>query len=303
MSSFKSLILNWAKMIKIEHTLFSLPFVVVAALLAIDYEQRLNPTFKPELTVFIWIFLCLVGARSSGMTLNRIIDANIDALNPRTKDREIPAGKISKKSSWIFSIFGVVILTASAFQLPRICQLLLPIPIIWIWVYPYLKRLTWLCHLFLGTTLGGAALGAWLAISGSFNHIAPLYLFFAVSFWVAAFDIVYAIADIDFDRSIKLNSIPAKFGKEQALRIVKVFHFLSVLLLYLVGESLSLNLIYKLGVFIFLIGLLYEQHLAKKEKLEAAFFTVNSWLGIIFMIFVFWDCCRTPISATVPFTN
>ena len=153
--------------------------------------------------------------------------------------REIPAGKITKKESTYFSIAGILLLIISAFQLPKICQLLLPIPIIWIWAYPYLKRFTWICHFFLGTTLGGAALGAWIAISGSFNHIAPFYLFFAISFWVAAFDIIYAIGDLDFDRKKNLNSIPAKFGKENSLRIVKFFHFLTVLLLYLFGESLA----------------------------------------------------------------
>lgn len=279
----------WTKMIKLEHTLFSLPFVIISALLSVRYEQSLNPEFKPSLIVFLWIFLCLLGARSAGMTLNRIIDAGLDSLNPRTKDREIPAGKISVSSSWIFSLLGILLLIFSAFQLPRLCQILLPIPIIWVCLYPYLKRFTWFCHLFLGTTLGGAALGAWIAISGSFNHIAPFYLFFAIAFWVAAFDIVYAIADIEFDRERKLNSIPVKFGKENSLRLVKAFHFITVLLLYLMGESLGLGMIYKLGLLCFLGGLIYEQHLAKQEKLELAFFTVNSWLGVGLMVAVFLE--------------
>lgn len=281
--------ISWAKMIKLEHTLFSLPFVIVSAVLAVHYEQILDTKFSPDLMVFLWIFLCLLGARSAGMTLNRIIDAAIDAMNPRTQQREIPAGRVSIKSSYFFSVLGILILIFSAFQLPRICQILLPIPIIWIWLYPYLKRLTWLCHLFLGTTLGGAALGAWIAVAGTFNHIAPFYLFFAVTFWVAAFDIVYAIADIDFDRAVKLNSIPAKFGKEKALMVVKLFHFICILLLYFMGESLGLGLIYRIAVLLFLIGLLYEQHLAKQEKLKLAFFTVNSWLAVVFMVLVVVD--------------
>ena len=139
---------TWAKMIKLEHTLFSLPFVIINAFLAFKYESRLDTEFNLNLWVFFWILMCLIGARSAGMTLNRIIDAKIDSLNPRTKDREIPSGKISFTSSWIFSALGIILLTYSAFQLPRLCQLLLPIPIIWLWIYPYLKRFTWFCHFF-----------------------------------------------------------------------------------------------------------------------------------------------------------
>ena len=276
-------------MIKLEHTLFSLPFVLLSALCSLSYMQSTAEEFTFDYIVFLWIFLCVLGARSAGMTLNRIIDASIDKLNPRTQDRAIPSGKLSKQESWYFSVAGILLLIFSAFQLPRICQLLLPIPILWVWAYPYLKRFTWFCHFFLGTTLAGAALGAWIAISGSFNHIAPLYLFIAISLWVAAFDIIYAINDLEFDRSKQLNSIPACFGKDTTLKIVRVLHLFVVLSLYLFGESLALGLFYKLGLLIFLLGLVYEQHLATKDKLEAAFFTVNSWLGVIFLIFTVLD--------------
>lgn len=276
-------------MIKFEHTLFSIPFVLISALMSLRYMQSSSEHFSFNGIIFIWIILCLFSARSAGMTLNRIIDASIDKLNPRTAKREIPAGKISKKESWYFSVAGILLLIFSAFQLPKICQLLLPVPIIWIWAYPYLKRFTWFCHFFLGTTLGGAALGSWIAVSGSFNHIAPFYLFFAITFWVGAFDIIYAISDLEFDREKNLNSVPAKFGKENSLRIVKFLHFLTILLLYLFGESLTLGLFYKIGLLVFFAGLVYEQILAKKDKLEAAFFTVNSWLGIILLIFFLAD--------------
>lgn len=289
MQNFIKTLVVWSRMIKLEHTLFSLPFVLVNAFLAFKYETSLNSDFKLDYWVFIWILLCLIGARSAGMTLNRIIDAKIDSLNPRTQDREIPSGKISLTSSWTFSFLGILILIYSAFQLPRLCQFLLPIPIIWLWIYPYLKRFTYLCHFFLGTTLGGAALGAWIAVTGTFNHVAPIYYFIAVTLWVAAFDIIYAIADLDFDKKMNLNSIPAKYGKEKALQLVRFLHIFTILFLYLAGESLHLGFIYKLTVFIFLSGLVYEQILAKKEKLEAAFFTVNSYLGIIFMLGVFLD--------------
>ncbi|MCH2227434.1 MAG: putative 4-hydroxybenzoate polyprenyltransferase [Candidatus Caenarcaniphilales bacterium] len=288
-NKFFSLFNTWAKMIKLEHTLFSLPFVLISATMSLKYMQNSSENFSFNWIVFLWIILCLFGARSAGMTLNRIIDASIDKLNPRTANREIPAGKISKQESWYFSLAGILVLIFSAFQLPKICQILLPIPIIWVWAYPYLKRFTWFCHFFLGTTLGGATLGAWIAVSGAFNHIAPFYLFFAISFWVGAFDIIYAIGDLDFDREKNLNSIPAKFGKENSLRIVKFLHFLTVLLLYLFGESLSLGLFYKIGLIVFLAGLVYEQKLAAKDKLEAAFFTVNSWLGIILLLFLILD--------------
>jgi len=273
---------TWSEMIKLEHTLFSLPFVIASALLAIYYKNFQDYS----LISLLWIGLCLLGARSLGMTLNRIYDAEIDAKNPRTKEREIPAGKISKTQAWIFALVSLVILVYSAFQLPRLCQLLLPIALIWLFSYSWMKRVTWLCHLILGTTLGGATLGAWIAITGDLTTLAPIYLALAVSFWVAGFDIYYSTQDMEFDLSQKLNSIPARFGKEAAIKIARFSHLLTPVFLYLAGEELGLGLIYKLGIFVVIVALYYEQKLVHEDKIEAAFFLVNSWISVVICSFV-----------------
>lgn len=269
-------------MIKLEHTLFSLPFVISSALLAIYYLGFQNY----QLINFLWISICLLGARSLGMTLNRIFDADIDAKNPRTQDREIPAGKISKTQAWIFAIISLVLLLYGAFQLPQICQILLPIALTWLFAYSWLKRLTWFCHFFLGTTLGGATLGGWIAVTGNLDTWAPAYLAIAVSFWVAGFDIFYASQDSEFDKKEKLHSVPAKFGKAKAFMIAKFCHALTPIFLYLCGEALGLGLYYKLGIVLVIAALFYEQNLVKEGKIEAAFFQVNTWISVLIMIAV-----------------
>lgn len=311
-------------MIKIEHTLFSLPFVLSAAVLAVCSlgMQNYNPlaevsslddlvsTFNSAMSgkanidfravffnglqeldplVFLWIFLCLLGARSAGMTLNRIIDAKIDAQNPRTSDREIPQGKISYAQAWLFTVISILVLVFAAFQLPRLCQILLPIPIIWVWAYPYLKRFTWFCHFFLGTTLAGATLGGWIAITGTLESLCPVFLSLAVMFWVSGFDIIYATQDFEFDREHQVKSIPAQFGVTNALKIARFMHFLTPLFLYLAGEAMGLGLIYKLGVVVTIGALFYEQKLVKENKIEKAFFTVNSWISVVIFLFVLLD--------------
>lgn len=268
-------------MIKIEHTLFSLPFVISSALLAIHYQ---GAQWRPM--VFVWIALCLFGARSAGMTLNRIFDADIDKLNPRTKDREIPSGVINKTNAWIFVIASLVVLLYSAWQLPLLCLKLLPIALIWLFAYSWMKRISWLCHFVLGTTLGGATLGAWIAVTGNLDTWAPVYLALAVSFWVAGFDIFYSLQDAEFDLSQKLHSIPAKFGKSKAIKIARFVHLLTPLCLYLCGQELDLGFWFKLGIVLTLAALYYEQKLVSENKIEQAFFTVNSWISVLIMVTV-----------------
>ncbi len=271
-------------MIKLEHTLFSLPFVLSSALLAIYYKH-----WVWEPMTFVWIILCLVGARSAGMTLNRIFDADIDAKNPRTQTREIPAGKISKTQAWIFAVASLALLIYSAFQLPRLCQILLPIALVWLLAYSWLKRVTWLCHLFLGMTLGGATLGGWIAVTGAVDNLAPIYLSLAVTFWVCGFDIFYATQDEEFDLREKLHSIPARFGNATAIKIARFSHLLTPIFLYLAGEELGLGLWYKLGILFTIAALYYEQKLVKENKVEAAFFTINSWISVVIFLFVVID--------------
>ncbi len=290
-------------MIKIEHTLFALPFTLSAAVLAIDYLNNQNALLlaaNPEATitkfnpiVFLWIVLCMLGARSAGMTLNRIIDAEVDAANPRTADREIPKGKISKAQAWLFTFISFSFLIYATFQLPKLCQYLLPIPVIWVWVYPYLKRFTWFCHFFLGTTLAGAALGGWIAITGTLDTLAPVFFSFAVLSWVAGFDIIYACQDYEHDIKAGIKSVPARFGLKGALQISRFLHFLSPVFLYFTAEALNLGLVFKIGVLLTIAALFYEQKLVKAalkennmQKIDKAFFEVNSWISVLILFFV-----------------
>jgi 4-hydroxybenzoate polyprenyltransferase len=280
---------TWSKMIKVEHTLFSLPFVITSALLAIHYMQGLNDNFQVPWLTFWWIFVCLFGGRSAGMTLNRIIDSKIDAENPRTAGRAIPSGKLDVFTSYVLAAISIGLLILGAFKLPVICRILLPIAILWIWSYSYLKRFTWFCHVFLGATLGMATIGSWLAVTGSLNHAAPVYLGLAVLFWVAAFDIIYAFQDMDFDQKARLHSIPSRFGKHKALMVARFLHLMTVLSLYAVGVMLGLGLYYKLGLAMIMAALWYEQRLAKAGDINKAFFTINSWVSVIYMLCTILD--------------
>ena len=277
---------TWSKMIKLEHTLFSLPFVMSSALLSHKYLLDQDSSHQSNWWSFLWIALCILGARGGGMTLNRIIDADIDAKNPRTAERAIPSGKISFTSSWIYTVISILILVFAAFQLPRLCQWLLPVPILFVWAYPYIKRISFLCHFFLGTILAGATLGGWIAISGSFNSVAPFYLSLAVLAWTAAFDIIYATQDIDYDRAAELQSIPSVLGFDNSIKLVKFLHILTLFSLYYFGYVLALGLLYKIGVVVVMLMLLYEHKLVKDAKVEMAFFAVNSWISVIYLVFI-----------------
>ncbi len=275
-------------MIKIEHTLFSLPFALSSALLALDYLSKRGefPSLQHLSLSLVWISLALFGARSMGMALNRIIDKDIDALNPRTKTRELPSAKLALKEAYLLIFFALILYIYATLHLPRLCQILSPIPLIWVSIYPYLKRFTYLSHLFLGTTLGGATLGAWIAITGSIDNMAPLYLALGVMFWVTGFDIVYATQDQDFDRSQGLHSIPQRFGFAKAIWLARFMHLLTVICLYLAGEVLTLGLAYKLAILSVILALLYEQKLVSQGRIEQAFFVVNSWVSVLILFFV-----------------
>jgi 4-hydroxybenzoate polyprenyltransferase len=279
---------KWSHMVKIEHTLFSLPFVLSASLLAIIYQDYSYSNWQN----FIWIMLALFSARSAGMTLNRLIDSKIDAKNPRTAEREIPKGMISKKTAWALTIVSILLLLYSANQLPSICVKLFPIAFVWLIAYSFLKRVTWLCHFFLGTTLGGATYAGWIAITGTSFDIngnflwAPVYLALAVSFWVTGFDIYYALQDEEFDREEKLHSVPSKFGLKKAKMIARFCHFLTPFFLYMTSTALNLGWAFKIGIVAVIVCLVYEQRLVEDNKIEKAFFTINTWISVLILAFV-----------------
>ena len=233
---------EWAEMIKLEHTVFALPFALSGLILA-------TPSL-PSISTVAFTVLAFIGARSAAMTLNRLIDARIDAINPRTKDRSIPAGRIKPATAVLFTIASFALMLAAASQLPLICLQLSPIAVFWLSFYSFTKRFTWLCHIVLGIALGGAALGGWVAASGTIIGAAPWLLSLAVATWVAGFDIIYACQDAQFDSENKLHSIPERFGLASALNISIGLHVFTVGFLVALGLLLQppAGIFYFIGV-------------------------------------------------------
>jgi 4-hydroxybenzoate polyprenyltransferase len=271
-------------MIKFSHTLFALPFALSAIILA--HEKQ-----AVTISGFFWILVAMVGARSSAMGFNRIVDAEFDAENPRTADREIPSGKITKGTAIGFVLlFSFIFIFASA-MLGKLCfYLSLPVLAILL-LYSYSKRFTWLCHLYLGFAISLAPIGAWIAITGVFSYRICL-LSLGLMFYIAGFDILYACQDVNFDTKKGLFSIPANLGIEKALFVAKIFHilsFTSLLLLYIVFD---LNVIYLLTVFIIALLFTIEHKLLNPNdlsKINIAFFHMNSIISIVLLIGIFSD--------------
>lgn len=268
-------------MIKIEHTVFALPFALCGLLL--------GSTGFPGVTTWLWTITAFAGARAAAMTLNRLIDAGIDALNPRTSMRAIPAGRISGVQALFFSIASFALMIFSAMHLPPICLMLSPIAVFWLSFYSFTKRFTWMCHLVLGVALGGAALGGWIAGGGELNSVSPFLLAISVACWVAGFDIIYALQDQSFDREHKLHSIPARFGTVNALVISRSLHLVTVACMILLGVKMNLGWPYWCGVSAVGLMLKYEHSLVKPDdlsKINAAFFNVNGLVSIATFVFV-----------------
>ncbi len=271
----KSVLGEWAEMIKIEHTVFALPFAMSGLIL--------GSAGLPAWPVVFWTVLAFAGARSAAMTLNRLIDAGIDARNPRTAGRAIPAGRIGRRAAMAFAIASFSLMLWAAWHLPPLCLWLSPVAILWLSFYSYTKRFTCFCHLALGAALGGAALGGWAAAQGQLSEPAPWLLALAVSSWVAGFDIIYACQDLQFDRSEKLHSLPARFGMPKALLASRLLHVATVAALAALGASLSLGAIYWCGVALVGAMLVWEHSLVSPgdlSRVNAAFFNVNGFVSI-----------------------
>src|SRR5690349_14951560 len=230
---------RFARLVKFEHTVFALPFAYVGAFLAVDAV--------PSAHDLLWITVAMVGARSLAMGLNRLIDAGLDARNPRTAGRELPSGLLSPAAVGLFCLASLAVFLVAVFQLDPIVRWLWPIPVVGFVVYPYLKRVTWLCHLWLGAVDGLAPMGAWVAITGKLP-LASWELGGAVAAWVAGFDLFYSLFDVDVDRSQGLHSAATRFGVRGVFWGARLLHVLTVILLALVGFNLSLGAWYWLGV-------------------------------------------------------
>jgi 4-hydroxybenzoate polyprenyltransferase len=269
-----------ARLVKIEHTLFALPFAYVGALLSVRGV--------PSAHDLIWITVAMVGARSLAMALNRLIDAEIDARNPRTAGRELPSGALSKPQVWAFCAVSLAVFLLAVWRLAPICRWLWPIPVAGFVLYPYLKRFTWLCHLWLGAVDGLAPVGAWVAITGRLPWPAWA-LGGAVALWIAGFDLFYALFDRDVDRVEGLHSWATRFGEAGVFRGARSFHLATIGLLAVVGVGLHLGWLYWLGVAVTGALLLVEHALVAPgdlRRLNAAFFTMNGIISVVFFAFV-----------------
>ena len=270
------------EMIKWEHTVFALPFA---------YAGMLAAPVPFSIWNLVWITVAMIGARTAAMTLNRIIDAKMDAKNPRTADRAIPRGLIGLREAWIFTGAAVGLLVLATFFLAPITRVLWPLVVLGFVVYPYTKRFTWLCHLALGIANGLAPAAAWVAVTNDISWT-PVLIWAAAALWVGGFDIIYALLDRDFDLANRVNSLPARFGVGPALVVSRVWHALSVAFLVAFGVAAGLGLVYYLGVVVVAWLLFYEHSLVRKDdlsKLDMAFFMMNGVISLIFFAFVLLD--------------
>lgn len=274
---------RFASLVKFEHTVFALPFAYVGAFLAVDGY--------PGTATLVWLTLAMVGARTLAMALNRLVDAEFDARNPRTAGREIPAGALSRGQVWALCAAALALYLVAAFQLEPIVRWLWPIPVAMFVIYPYLKRVTWLCHLWLGACTGLAPLGAWLAVTGTAPWEAWALLA-AQGLWVAGFDLFYSLFDLAHDRAAGLRSWATRFGERGVFVGARVFHVAAVALLAAVGLGLGGDVFYWLGVAAVAGLLVYEHTLVRPgdlRRLDAAFFTVNGVISVVFFAFVLLD--------------
>ena len=274
---------RFARLVKIEHTIFALPFAYVGAFLAVGTT--------PSAHDLLWITLAMVGARSLAMALNRLIDAGIDARNPRTAGREIPSGALSIAQVVLFCAVSLALFLVAVWQLAPKTHYLWPIPVVGFVVYPYLKRFTWLCHFWLGAVDGLAPVGAWVAIT---NHLPwqAWMLGAAVALWVAGFDCFYALFDVDIDRAQGLHSIATRFGVRGAFAGARLSHLATVACLVAAGLGLPVGAFYWIGVAVVAALLAYEHSLVRPgdlRRLDAAFFTMNGVISVAFAAFVVLD--------------
>lgn len=274
----------YAEFVKFEHTLFALPFAFSAMVLGC--------ASWPQLWTLVWVLMAMVGGRTYAMGVNRLADAHIDKLNPRTQNRPLPSGRISWLEGGLLTLGGLAILVAATFQLPILCVRLLPVAWVILTLYSFMKRFSFASHFVLGLALGSSAIGGWLAVTGQWSWIAVLFGA-AILFWVAGFDIIYACLDVHFDRQTGLYSVPAQFGVGIGLCVSRLCHMLTVALLITTGLFLpNLSGMYWLAVLLTAMMLVYEHQLVHDRELSRvneAFFNVNGLISLSVMVLVVVD--------------
>jgi 4-hydroxybenzoate polyprenyltransferase len=280
----RSVLARYANLVKLPHTLFALPFALVGVVLA-SYVKNVTPG-----TIF-WVALAFTSARFAAMAFNRIVDRQLDALNPRTALREIPSGVVGVREAAVAVLLASALFVVSAWRLNPMCLALAPLALFWVLGYSYTKRVTRWSHLVLGLGLGIAPVGGYIAVTGAWSDpwwMLPV-LAAAVMTWVAGFDVLYALQDAAFDRQAGLHSIPAAFGERRALAAARVLHVGTVAALGAVGGAIGAGWLYWVGVAVVAALLLFEHSLVRPgdlSRLDAAFFTMNGIISITFFAFV-----------------
>lgn len=265
------------QLIKFEHSVFALPYAYIGALYAI------TPSL-PRWVDIAWITVVMVSARAFAFLINRIVDKEIDARNPRTSSRELPAGVVQVREALVFAALALALYLIGVWQLDPIARYLWPIPLAAFIIYPYTKRFTPLCHYWLGMCLGLAPIGGWVAMGGSISDPAPWVLGVAVMLWTAGFDIIYATQDVECDIRDKIHSMPANYGVSAALIQTRVVHALAIVLLLLGGYLFQAGLAWFIAVIVAAVLLFYENSIVSAEDLSrvnAAFFLVNGIIAIV----------------------
>ena len=289
LKNLQSKIADYGSLVRFSHTVFALPFAMASLALA-------WPRHPVTLRSVLWILVAMVGARTAAMGFNRLADRKFDTLNPRTKNWELPQGKVKVGEAVLLTAVAAALFIFAAYQLNRVCFVLSPIALAIVFFYSLTKRFTWAAHLFLGLALAIAPIGAWLAVARPPFDIAelqiPIYLGFAVVFWLAGFDIIYSLQDREFDGKIGLHSIPVRFGVAGALRLSSVFHCATVLFLALVGSAAAMGAFYWLG-FLAVAGVLLWEHLivtpTDLTRIDKAFFDLNAYVSLGYFLFTLAD--------------
>lgn len=270
---------DYGILVMFSHTIFSLSFALISMLLASNG--------LPSPAKVFWILLAFMGARTGANAINRVIDAEIDAKNPRTAMRQLPQGLLKKKEVLLFSTVCFLVMVIAAAMLNPLCLLLSPIALFLLIIYSYTKRFTWTCHLVLGVTSAAAPVGAWLAVTGKISWL-PLFMGAANTLWVAGFDIIYGSQDYDFDTTNGIHSIPARFGVKNALHIAALFHGITLILLIFVGFSSShLGAIYFIGLVLISILFIAEHKMVSPDNLsnvKIASYGINQLISITFLV-------------------
>ena len=277
---------KYLSLVTFSHTIFAMPFAIIGFFLAVT-----TTGYRFDWVKLALMILCMVFARNSAMAFNRYLDREVDAINPRTKQRDIPSGRISPASALTFTIINCLLLVITTWFINRLCFYLSPVALLVVLGYSATKRFTPLCHLVLGLGLSLAPIGAYLAVTGSFN-IVPLFFSFAVLCWVSGFDIIYALQDEDFDREQKLHSIPAYMGKVRALQLSTLLHVLSATFVILPVFFIHAGVLYYVGIVFFCAMLIYQHLLVKPNdlsKVNFAFMTTNGIASVVFAVFFLLD--------------